>query len=104
MSRTTCIDTSVSTAHPPTYKTRSQCRCSKAHRTEKTFARCWWHRAVWIWGNGPYAMIAWCGATTITLCPTFQVAECYLSHVDDAGCGSSCHDAHEIIRIVRPTR
>lgn len=76
--------------------------CIRQHRTFRTFARCIWPRAVWIAGNGPYAVVAYCGVTTITLHADPDAAQEALATIDATGCGGRCSRHHKLIRLEIP--
>jgi hypothetical protein len=67
-----------------------------------------WPRAVWITGEGPFALVARCpsgpsrrrSALTITLWRTPRDAEVSKAFIDSTGCGGRCWGDHEIIRLV----
>src|SRR4051812_14063855 len=76
--------------------------CSAEHRSYRTLARCLWPRAVWIRGDGPYALLARCRAFTITLHKTPAGAIAAKQRIDADGCGSRCVGEHEVIRMDIP--
>lgn len=77
--------------------------CSAKHRTFKTFAKCVWPRAEWVEGEGEYALVAYCGVTTVTLWPQagFAEASARKRMIDSTGCGSDCSfgPQHKIVRL-----
>lgn len=56
-------------------------------------------RAVWIRGEGPYALIAWCGVPTVTLHETRELAEFHEDQIDRYYCGHMCNGRHVIVRV-----
>ena len=51
--------------------------------------RCALPHAEWIAGDGPYALIAWCGTPTVTLHQTEAAAQAAKDLLDDIGCGGA---------------
>lgn len=85
-----------------TMKTYRRHRCERNHRTRKTLTKCMFPRAVWILGNGPIALIAWCRRPSITLWKDHAEALGSKSFIDRTGCGGGCTGRHEIVRIADP--
>ena len=73
--------------------------CGRHHRTWTALAHCMFQRAAWIAGNGPFAVIAWCGVTSVTLHPDVGTAEHALEVVDGTGCGGRCVRHHDLVRL-----
>lgn len=75
--------------------------CSARHRTYKTLAKCMWPRAEWIYGEGEYALISYCGVTTVTLWPDYQDAVDRKRMIDSTACGGRCSfgPQHKIVRL-----
>ena len=73
--------------------------CGRHHRTWTALAHCMFQRAAWIAGDGPFAVIAWCGVTSVTLHPDVGTAELALETVDGTGCGGRCTGRHELVRL-----
>ena len=73
--------------------------CTRRHRTYSAFARCNWPRAAWITGEGPFAVVAYCRVTTITLHTTMDGACSALDLIDAGGCGGRCTRHHKLIRL-----
>lgn len=73
--------------------------CDRNHRSYRTTAKCLWPRAIWIHGEGPYALLAWCGVLTVTLWRTLEEAQNSKKVIDATDCGHACRGRHEIIRI-----
>lgn len=80
-------------------KTYRRHRCAKTHRTPRTLATCMFPRALWIMGDGPYALLAWCGQLTVTLHPTRERAEAAQHLLDKTGCGGRCTNRHEVVAL-----
>ena len=59
----------------------------------------WGRKAVWINGNGQYALLAWCNVLTVTLWPTMAEAENRKAFIDRTACGSHCTCNHEIVDL-----
>lgn len=74
-------------------------KCTRAHRGYRTFAKCIWTRAAWIAGNGAFAVVASCRATTVTLHHTLDAAHLALQTIDATGCGGACTRQHRLIRL-----
>jgi hypothetical protein len=78
--------------------------CTVAHRSYRAAALCKYPKAVWITGDGPYALLAWCRALTVTLHATYWDALRASMPIDPrtgTGCGGKCHGAHEIVRLAK---
>jgi len=73
--------------------------CGRRHRTWRALAGCMFQRAAWIAGDGPYAVLAWCGVTSVTLHPDETAAAQALEVVDGSGCGGRCTRDHELVRL-----
>ncbi len=80
----------------PIYKRH---RCERQHRTARTFMKCAIPRAVWIQGEGEYALIAWCRVPSVMLYPTRGPAEAAKGQIDQSACGHGCTGKHEIVRV-----
>lgn len=74
-------------------------RCDRKHRTARAFMKCAIPRAVWIVGEGPYALIAWCGVPTVTLHESLELAEWAEAMIDRYACGHMCNGRHVIVRV-----
>lgn len=85
-------------------KTYRQHGCTARHRTFRTLAGCIWPRAAWVLGNGPFATVSRCKATTVQLHTTEQAARGALVTIDSTGCGSLCCGpvGHELVHLVLP--
>jgi len=61
--------------------------------------RRWGSKAVWIDGDGQFALLAWCRVLTVTLWPTRAEAEKQKKVIDETACGGGCTGNHEIIDL-----
>lgn len=73
--------------------------CDRRHRTWTALAHCIFQRAAWIAGDGQFAVIVWCGVSSITLHPKAETAEHALETVDATGCGGRCVRHHDLVRL-----
>lgn len=73
--------------------------CIRRHRTYRTFAKCVWPRAAWISGNGPFAVVAYCRVTTVTLHTTASAAQNAIWTINSTGCGGRCSRHHKLVRL-----
>ncbi|KHL18533.1 hypothetical protein CLV56_4012 [Mumia flava] len=80
-------------------KTYRNHRCSRKHRTTKTFMQCAYPRAEWVVGEGKYAVLAWCSVLTVTLWSNREAAFAALAEIDNLACGGRCTRRHDIVRI-----
>ena len=55
--------------------------------------------AVWIMGEGRFAVLAHCGSLKVTLHKTREDAERAKDWIDDLACGGGCVKHHEIIDL-----
>jgi hypothetical protein len=62
-------------------------------------ARRRWPGAEWIYGEGPFALLAHCEILTITLHDTRAKAEEAKRAIDETFCGHTCNKQHEIVEI-----
>lgn len=83
----------------PSVKIYRQHRCTRRHRTVNAFMRCAIRRAVWVDGEGPYALIAWCRVPSVTLWPEYVDAVESKRSIDRYACGGMCVGRHEIVRV-----
>jgi len=74
-------------------------RCGRQHRAWPALAHCMFPRAAWIAGDGPFAVVVWCGVTSVTLHPAVETAEHALETVGATGCGGRCVRRHELVRL-----
>lgn len=78
----------------------SECRCNgRRHATYRGWARCKLRHARWITGDGPYALISWCAAPTVTLWQTHTQALDAQNLLYAIRCGSQCRGRHEVIYL-----
>lgn len=74
--------------------------CRRVHRTFTALAHCMFPRAAWIAGDGgPFAVVAWCGVTSVTLHGDAEAATAALVAVGATGCGGRCTRDHELVRL-----
>jgi len=75
--------------------------CRVHHRYYRTLAACEWldDRPIWINGEGPYGVLAWCGGLTITLWSMYEEALKAKSYIDANFCGHYCYKKHEIVEL-----
>lgn len=73
--------------------------CARQHRSYRTFARCVWPRAAWVAGDGPYAVVAYCKVTTVTLHATYERAAEAKAAIDSGACGGRCIQRHEVLYL-----
>ena len=73
--------------------------CGRQHRTWTALAHCMFQRAAWIAGDGPFAVIAWCGVSSVTLHRTAEAGQHALEVVDATGCGGRCVRHHDLARL-----
>jgi hypothetical protein len=73
--------------------------CGRHHRTFTALANCMLPRACWIVGDGPFAVIAWCGSTSVRLYSDLEAAVRARSSIDASGCGGRCVGHHEVVRL-----
>lgn len=60
-----------------------------------------WRRAVWIIGDGPFALLAHCRDLSISLHETLENAQSDLKAIDEGQCGGRCYGDHEIVDMRR---
>ena len=65
----------------------------------RRLARARWPQALWTTGAGPWAVVADCGGTTVTLWRTVPEAEAALWRIDTLGCGGRCRRTHRIVDL-----
>lgn len=82
-------------------KTYRRHGCTRRHRTYRTLATCMLPTAAWIVGEGPFAVIAWCGTPTVSLHRDESDARQAFDFIDAHGCGGRCTRHHEIVRLER---
>lgn len=82
------------------YKIYRRHNCSaRNHRTWNKTAECIWPRAVWVAGEGRYALLAHCRVLTVTLWSDSTKAEEQKAIIDRSACGGMCNKAHEIVEL-----
>lgn len=64
-----------------------------------TFAKKLYPKAIWINGQGQYALLAYCGGLTVTLHETQESAVKSKETIDQTGCGSQCRNSHKIVDL-----
>jgi len=74
-------------------------RCARQHKAWPALARCIFRDAGWIAGDGPFAVIAWCGVSSVTLHPDVETASRSLATIGVTGCGGRCARNHELVRL-----
>lgn len=84
------------------YKKYRQHYCSSSHRSYRTMAKCMWKRAVWVTGEGPFAVLAHCRVLSVTLHKTPEAAEAAKKTIDSTACGGACNGRHEIVEVCLP--
>ena len=65
----------------------------------KEAKRRWGKKAVWIDGDGQFALLAWCKVLTVTLWSTRAKTEEQKKVIDELACGGGCTGNHEIIDL-----
>ncbi|MDR6439087.1 hypothetical protein J2790_004262 [Paenarthrobacter nicotinovorans] len=80
-------------------KTYRKHKCTRQHRTSKTFLACAIPRHHWIRGKGNIALIAWCDAPSISLWTKAEDADASKDFIDAVGCGGRCTGRHDIIQV-----
>jgi hypothetical protein len=89
--------------------------CTRQHRSWRTLAKCIWPRAVWVEGDGPYAVLAWCNSArqfagyhaacpSVSLHADVESAEDAKRRIDLGACGGMCNRRHEIIHLAMEAR
>jgi hypothetical protein len=66
-------------------------------------ARRKWPNAVWVEGDGSFALLAHCRDLTITLWETRDKAKEAMQMIDRLACGGNCWRDHEIVDLRRLT-
>jgi hypothetical protein len=59
-------------------------------KSYRALARQRYRRALWIYGDGPYASLAHCGGLTVLLFGTMEEALQAKALIDRCGCGHAC--------------
>ena len=73
--------------------------CAVRHRSWNTLANCKYSGNVWVIGNGPVALLAWCDVLTISLHPDTETAQGAREWIDRIRCGHACVNHHEIVSL-----
>ncbi len=71
---------------------------------EKEANRRWGKKGYYIEGDGPFAVLAWCGRhdeMSYSLWQTREEAEREKAFIDRSGCGGSCIRHHEILEMTK---
>jgi hypothetical protein len=76
-------------------------RCRKCHRQHRwwyTFANCFYPRALWLHGDGPWASVSRCArygydGPTVALHATQEKAEAAVQFINRLACGGRCRGA-----------
>jgi hypothetical protein len=74
-------------------------RCQSTHRTLNKYARCVWPNAIWVHGEGRYALLAHCAVLTVSLHARLEDAEKWKTIIDTSLCGGRCYRDHEIVQL-----
>jgi hypothetical protein len=69
-------------------------RCGRTHRGYQSLAECTWPDAVYVVGDGPFALLARCDLFTVTLYETSAEARRRKRAIDTRGCGRTCEGLH----------
>lgn len=62
-------------------------------------ARRIWKRAVWVRGQGPFAVVAYCNQTSVSLHAELADAQASRAFIDRTGCGHRCYRDHRIVDL-----
>jgi hypothetical protein len=82
-------------------KTYRRHRCNAEHQTRNMFMRCAIPRAVYVSGEGEFALIAWCdGRPSVTLWSDLAARPRRKRAIDGGACGGRCCGHHEIVRVL----
>lgn len=74
-------------------------RCGRGHRAWPALAHCVFRDAAWVSGDGPFAVVVWCGVTHVSLHPDEPTAREELKTIGASGCGGRCTRDHELVRL-----
>lgn len=80
-------------------KTYRRHNCTRHHRSHNTLAKCIWPHAIWITGEGPYALLARCRTLTVTLYADPESSRTAQHGIDRSGCSGGCSRNHETIHL-----
>lgn len=62
-----------------------------------------WDMVQPIFGDGPWATVAWCGhGLSVHLHPDLEAAAVALGTINRAGCGGDCWGEHELVNLAEP--
>lgn len=93
-------------------KTYRAHRCSRRHRSWRTFANCVWPWQVWpsAIGDGPFASVSRCNmrpgipryryGVSVILFATAEAALAAKAGIDRTGCGGMCQGDHEVVQLM----
>jgi hypothetical protein len=92
-------------AYPLIVKTYSRHNCGATHRTYRALAECIFQaqRPWWVSGSGEYATLSYCRGLTVALHKTIGEARAALALINSDACGGACHNAHQLVRFVKPS-
>jgi hypothetical protein len=72
----------------------------KIHPTYRRLAQSrWGDKAIWIDGDGRYALLAYCRVLSISLWKTLEAAQNGKQEIDRLGCVDRCENRHEIVDL-----
>lgn len=74
--------------------------CGRTHRGHQSLAECTWPDAVYVVGDGAYAVLARCDLFTVALYETSAEARRRKRGLDANGCGKTCEGLHELEVLV----
>jgi len=77
--------------------------CTVRHRSWNTHTACRLPRNIWVMGEGPIALLAWCDVLTISLHPDRETAQGAREWIDKTGCGHACVRHHDIVDLREAT-
>jgi hypothetical protein len=67
--------------------------------TFKEKARAVWPEALWVYGDGPYALVSRCEGVTVILTTSLESAQKRRANIDRLGCGGQCRGKHEVVKL-----
>jgi len=74
--------------------------CGRTHHGHQSLAECTWPDAVYVVGDGAYAVLARCDLFTVSLYETSAEARRRKRGLDAKGCGKTCEGRHELEVLV----
>ena len=77
--------------------------CTVRHRSWNTHAACRYPGNVWVMGEGPIALLAWCDVLTVSLHADVETAQGAREWLDDFACGHACVKDHDIVDLDEAT-